>query len=195
MPKREPGSADRPRVRDARRRILEAAARVFTLQGFNATSVNELGKAAKVSKRTLYLHFGSKDAVVLSYLDESERSSPVQLLLARTELAPRARLLEIFTTLVDRSNQLTVDPFVAAAVEFPDPNHPVHKATEAHAARFTAQLTELAKAAGARHPERTGRQLALLYMGASLQTSFDNSATVVDDAYAAAAAILRDEID
>lgn len=181
--------------RGARTRILDAAARLFASQGINATSVNELHAAARVSKRTLYKQFGSKDELVLAHLADSERRSPAEHVLAREDLTPRARLLELFTVLADRPPPVAPDPFVAAAVEFPDPAHPVHRAAADHGRRFAGRLCDLARAAGARNPERVGHRLALLYDGTACRTIIDDDPAVTTDAYALAAAILRDAID
>ncbi len=180
--------------RGARDRILRAAGELFASRGFNATRINDLHIAAHVSKRTLYQHFDSKDDLILAYLQECERSGPTEALLAREDLAPRARLLELFTALADPAS-VVPDPFVAAAAEFPDPQHPVHRAAGDHAARFTGRLTALARAAGARDPERTARRLALLHDGAASRALLEDPGAIVADAYPVAAAILRDAID
>ena len=181
--------------RGARSRILAAAQTLFARQGINATSINELRAEARVSKRTLYQQFESKDALVLAYLEESERTSPAETLLAREDLAPRARLLELFTTLIEGPAPRAPDPFSAAATEFPDPEHPVHRASVDHDRRFLARLSGLARAAGAADPEQVGRRLALLYTGAAARVMVDDAAEAVSDAHAVAAAILRDAID
>jgi AcrR family transcriptional regulator len=179
--------------RGARPRILEAARTLFARQGINATSINELRAQARVSKRTLYQQFESKDELVLAYLAESERTSAAEALLTREDLAPRARLLELFTTLAARPG--APDPFVAAAVEFPDPEHPVHRAAAEHSRRFVARVSDLARAAGARDAEQVGRRLWLLYTGAAGRVTLGDPAVAVADAHALAAALLRDAID
>ena len=181
--------------RGARERILAAATELFARQGFNATSINDLHAAARVSKRTLYQQFASKEALVLAYLDQSSRASAAEALLAREDLVPRARLLELFTTLADAPRPHAPDPFLAATVEFPDPEHPAHRAAVEHSERFVARLSDLARAAGAAEPEQVGRRLALLYLGAAGRSLLDGPAPAVSDAYAVAAAILRDAID
>ena len=190
-----PPSGERSLGRGSRTRILAAAKTLFGRQGFNATSINELRAEARVSKRTLYQQFVSKDELVLAYLDESERTGPAQLVLAREQLAPRTRLLELFSTLAEQPRPLAPDPFVAAAIEFPDPEHPVHRAAVTYGRRFSSRLSELARAAGARDPEKVGRQLALLYNGAAGRATLDDPTAVVADVYALAAAVLRDAID
>lgn len=180
--------------RGARDRILAAAAELFGRRGFNATSINELRAAARVSKRTLYQHFESKDDLILAYLAEYARSGPIDAVLGREDLAARTRLLELFTALADPRSALP-DPLVAAATEFPDPAHPVHEAARERAQRFGERLSALARAAGAHDPERTARRLVTLYDGACCRLLVENVALVVSDTYAMATAILRDAID
>jgi AcrR family transcriptional regulator len=180
--------------RGARDRILAAAGELFSRQGFNATRINELHVAARVSKRTLYQHFDSKDDLIVAYLVQSTRESPTEAVLNREDLAPRTRLLEIFTALA-HPDSVVPDPNLAAVIEFPDRDHPVHLAAAEHALRFTDRLIALARAAGARDPERSARRLGTLYAGASCRLLLDDAATVVADAYLTATAILRDAID
>jgi AcrR family transcriptional regulator len=180
--------------RGARDRILAAAEELFARQGFNATRINDLHAAARVSKRTLYQHFDTKDDLILAYLVAYGRTGPTEAVLTRDDLAPRTRLLEIFTALADQET-VVPDPIVAAATEFPDPAHPVHRAAIEQSERFTARLTALARAAGARDPERTARRLATLYDGACCRLLLEDVSTVVADVYPMAAAIMRDAID
>jgi AcrR family transcriptional regulator len=188
---------DGPGGRGAHDRVLQAARVLFRERGINATGVAELAAAAQVSKRTLYQHFPSKDDVVIAYLRSFEEQPALgpEGMLARTELSPRARLLELFAALETEPHPLRGCPFVAAAVEQPDPGHPVHRLAAEHKRRFTEQLTELARAAGARGPEQVGRRLALLYDGAGAQAVVSGSAAAAADARAIAGAILREAID
>jgi AcrR family transcriptional regulator len=180
--------------RGARERILAAAAELFARQGFNATGINELHKTARVSKRTLYQHFESKDDVILAYLAERGRSGPISAVLGREDLTPRSRLLELFTALADPAT-VVPDPLIAAATEFPVSEHRVHIAVRERSTQFSEQLTALARAAQARDAERTARRLVTLYDGACCRMLVEDVATVVADAYGLAAAILREAID
>ena len=53
-----------------RQRILEAAYRLFYRQGFLRSGVDAVAEAAGVTKRTLYNHFPSKDALIAAVLTE-----------------------------------------------------------------------------------------------------------------------------
>ncbi|HET9094783.1 MAG TPA: helix-turn-helix domain-containing protein [Solirubrobacteraceae bacterium] len=180
--------------RGARQRILAAAAELFGRQGFNATAINELHRSARVSKRTLYQHFATKEDLILAHLAACADGSPAAAVLARDELTARTRLLELFTALADPATPVP-DPFLAAAMEFPDPRDRVHAAAAEQAGRFTATLTALARASGAREPERTARRLLTLYQGACCRLLVEDAGVVVSDAYGTAAVILRDAID
>lgn len=51
----------RPPSKKKRQGILDAATRLFTEQGYEGTSVDDIAIAAGVSKQTVYSHFGSKE--------------------------------------------------------------------------------------------------------------------------------------
>jgi AcrR family transcriptional regulator len=178
--------------RGARARILQAANALFRERAINATGVAELAAAAHVSKRTLYQHFPTKDEVVLAYLREcaDEIVLGAHSVLTRGDLSARARLLELFVPAEPGPGGRRGSPFVNAAVEIPDPRHPVHRFAAEHQDRFTQRLADLAREAGASDPERVGRQFALLYDGAAAQAVVSDSDAPAALAYTMAAAIL-----
>jgi len=182
-----------PGGRGARARILQAALILFGERGINPTGVAELAAAAQVSKRTLYQHFASKDDVIVAYLQafEDDPGLGPEGVLARTDLAPRARLLELFSALGEQARPLRGCPFVNAAVELADPRHPAHRLAAEHKRRFAEQLIDIARDAGARPAEQTGRRLALLYDGAAARMVVLNGPEPAAEAFAMAALILH----
>jgi AcrR family transcriptional regulator len=186
-----------PGGRGARTRILQAARVLFGERGITTTGVAELCAAAQVSKRTLYQHFPSKDEVVVAYLQalEEEPALGPEGVLARAELSPRARLLELFAALGEQRHPMRGCPFVNAAVELADPEHPAHRFAAEHKRRFAERLTEIARDAGARPAEQLGRRLALLYDGAAAQLAVSDTADPAAEAYAMAASLLHEAID
>jgi len=57
---------------DSRRRVLRAAGRLFSRQGFAATSIGEIASKAQASPSSIYWHFrGGKDAILLEVLREA----------------------------------------------------------------------------------------------------------------------------
>lgn len=188
-----PGSGGR----GARDRILAAARTLYFRQGINVTGVAELCAAAHVSKRTLYQHFASKDEVVVAYLRAiaADPGYPPQAILARTDLAPRARLLELYATLAGGGHPLRGCPFVNAGVELADPAHPAHRFVAEYKQDFAERLADVAREAGARNSERVGRRLALLYDGAAAEIAVHDSPEPASEAQALAAAVLAGAID
>ena len=55
---------------DKRRRIIEAAIRVFAEKGFFGARVSEIAEAAGVADGTIYLYFKSKDDILISLFEE-----------------------------------------------------------------------------------------------------------------------------
>ncbi|MFG1941442.1 TetR/AcrR family transcriptional regulator [Nonomuraea sp. NPDC048826] len=55
--------------RATRRRIVEEALRLFTCQGYAATTLEEIADRAGVAVQTVYFHFGSKRGVLAEGLD------------------------------------------------------------------------------------------------------------------------------
>ncbi|MBW2189483.1 MAG: TetR family transcriptional regulator [Deltaproteobacteria bacterium] len=60
----------RKRAPDKRARILKAAIKVFAKNGFYATRVSEIAKAAGVADGTIYLYFKNKDDVLVTIFEE-----------------------------------------------------------------------------------------------------------------------------
>ncbi len=69
-----------PREEGAKRRqILDGARRVFLDDGFDGASMNEVARAAGVSKGTLYVYFASKEELFAALLRDEKRDQTEQL--------------------------------------------------------------------------------------------------------------------
>ncbi len=55
-----------------RERILNTASRLFYLQGFNNTGINQIIAEADIAIGSLYKHFKSKNDLLASYLEQEE---------------------------------------------------------------------------------------------------------------------------
>lgn len=76
--------------------ILQAAIEEFRTNGFEATSMDRIAAAAGVSKRTVYNHFPSKDALFAEILVQLwEKSTALIDLAYRPDLPLRDQLLEL----------------------------------------------------------------------------------------------------
>jgi AcrR family transcriptional regulator len=185
MTELEKGPQGQRRGRGARERILSAAQHLFRDQGINRTGIDQLCAVAKVSKRTAYQHFTSKDELIAEYLRRFDPDVMPEVF-DRTDLTPRERLLAAF----DIPASTPLCPYIAAAVELHDPQHPASQYARDYKTAIAARLTETAREAGATNPEQLGEQLALLLDGASARTQVLNS-----ESFPTAAAIAAVLID
>jgi AcrR family transcriptional regulator len=178
------GPQGRRRGTGARERILAAAQELFREQGINSTGMEQLCAVARVSKRTAYEHFGSKDELIAEYLRRQDPDTMPEVF-DRADLTPRERLLAAFVTPVVKGHEVTpLCPFIGAAVEIADQHHPARVRAREYKRSVTARLTEAAREAGVADPELLGQQLALLLDGASARTR-----TLGEEATPTAAAI------
>ena len=56
---------------DSRQEILRTAARLFQQQGYDATSMNDVAAALKLSKGGLYHHFQGKDEILFDLMNQA----------------------------------------------------------------------------------------------------------------------------
>ena len=69
---REAATERRQEIRpEPRQEILRAAARLFQQQGYDATSMNDVAAALKLSKGGLYHHFQSKDEILFHIMSHA----------------------------------------------------------------------------------------------------------------------------
>jgi AcrR family transcriptional regulator len=178
-------------------RILEAVAQVTYAEGINATGVDRLSEAARVSKRTLYQHFGSKDRVVAEALEMLDPRM-LELIVGPGEAArrngatERAQILSVFEALTDRVGRTDFRgcPFSNATAELADPEHPAHAVVAAHKARVRRWFEAAARRGRFRRPGTLAVQLMVLYDGAMLGASFTDGRRVARAACRAAEALL-----
>ena len=81
--------------------ILEAATVVFLRYGFKKTSMDDLARAAGLSRQGLYLHFDTKEALFKAALHGlvSESRAALRAALARDDLGVEERLVGAFEAL------------------------------------------------------------------------------------------------
>ncbi len=81
---------------DIRDLILDAADRLLARNGYRKMTMEDLAQEVGIGKGTIYLHFPSKEEVVLSHVDRIVERLKVELRrLADSSLAPEERLREM----------------------------------------------------------------------------------------------------
>ncbi|MEN3161894.1 helix-turn-helix domain-containing protein [Tistrella mobilis] len=155
--------------------IIEAAEALFYEQGLRSVSVDAIAARAGVTKRTLYYHFDSKDALIAAYL--AARDAPT-VERYRSWLGPDDRplpdrILAMFTALANSAKRpgWRGCGFTRAALEMAgQPGHPAVVMAADHKKRFEAWLVEELTAGGVDDPDLVGRQVMILLEGAIVHT-------------------------
>jgi AcrR family transcriptional regulator len=62
-----------PRQDNRRAQLLDAAARLFRVRGFHATSMRDIAKAVGMLSGSIYYHFDSKEEMLLAVYQEGKR--------------------------------------------------------------------------------------------------------------------------
>jgi TetR/AcrR family transcriptional regulator, cholesterol catabolism regulator len=99
---------------DSRQEILRTAARLFQQRGYDATSMNDVAAALKLSKGGLYHHFQSKDEILFEIMDHAMEITQERVLapvrgIADSQERLRALIrLHIEVVLSPRDREITV---------------------------------------------------------------------------------------
>lgn len=151
-----------------RERLLRAAQRLSYAEGATV-GVQTLLREADVARRSLYEHFGGKDALLAEVLRLSAAQDLAAITSAMTAAGdePSDRLLGLF----DHLAEVLDGPgfrgcrYLAADLALAESTHPAHDATRDYRDGLHALLlAELARA-GHPEPERAAEQLLLLVEG------------------------------
>lgn len=99
---------------DSRQEILRAAARLFQERGYDATSMNDVAAALRLSKGGLYHHFRSKDQILFSLMNHAMDTTDERVVRAVRGIAdPEERLRTLIRLHVEvvagvREREITV---------------------------------------------------------------------------------------
>jgi AcrR family transcriptional regulator len=88
-----------------RETLRTSALQLFVEQGFRETTAEEIAAAAGVSRRTFFLHFASKDEVLLGHIAEDLAMLRAELDTSPASLAPAARAGHAVTQLASSIQQ------------------------------------------------------------------------------------------
>ena len=169
-----------------RERILETTDRLFYRQGIRAVGVDTVAAEIGISKRTLYNHFPSKDALVVAYLER--RFAPIPA----SERSPVEQILDAYDRVgrLFAADALRGCPFVNAVTELADPTHDAAKIALAFKERRRLWFRELLVHAKAKDVDSLAGQLAILLDGAIVQMLVRNDVGMAAVARHAASTLL-----
>jgi AcrR family transcriptional regulator len=164
-----PVPASQPALAPAKQRILETAEQLFYDEGIRTVGVDRLIAAAHVTKATFYKHFGSKERLVVAYIDARHRSLALQLAEFAREHDDAAEILRSLRDAIIASIEhpgFRGDAFANAAAEFSEASHPVRRAIEQHRDWYLGVLEDLLRRMGLPLPGDAADDLLLARDGA-----------------------------
>jgi AcrR family transcriptional regulator len=143
-------------------RILQTADRLFYLRGIRAVGVDTIAAEIGISKRTLYNHFPSKDALIAAYLEGRFTLAPA------SDKPPLEQILGTFDRLERgfASKGFRGCPFVNAVAELGAEDKSVKKIAIAFKESRRVWFRDLLLQLDVADPEGLATQLQLLVDGA-----------------------------
>ncbi|MBS2535361.1 TetR/AcrR family transcriptional regulator [Catenulispora sp. NF23] len=149
----------------ARSRILDTATRLFYAEGIHTVGVDRVIAEATVAKATFYHHFKSKEDLVLAYLTtEYERQ---KALLGGAPGVGVERIEAILAKLAEVSvgPGFRGCPFLNAAAEYADPDHPVRHVVDDYRSWYRDLMRDSLKASDRPNADQKADLLLLVRDG------------------------------
>lgn len=178
---------------DTQTRLLRATEHLVYQGGIHATGMDLIVKTSGVARKSLYKHYGTKEALVAAALQARDERWMQWFITATTQAAtPRDRLLSVFDALREwfASDGFHGCAFINAAGEIGDPDNPIRQVARLHKERLLSHVLQLVQAAGVADAEETARQWLVLIDGAIAVALVTGDLTITDSAQRAAAALL-----
>jgi AcrR family transcriptional regulator len=159
---------------DVRDRILATASDLFYQHGIRAVGVDLVVEKAGVAKTSLYRHFGTKDDLVVAFLQRMDK----EFWKTWDEVSQqhpddgRAELNAQLEWVGERVNQPDYRgcPQLNIAAEYPELGHPARKFAKEHKRELRRRLKVIAKKLKSAAPNELAGQLAVLLNGAFVST-------------------------
>jgi len=130
-----------------RARVLDAAARLFQVQGYHATGMRDVMQASGVSSGALHHHFPTKDALALAVVKDRIARVVRETWINPVRTAPSASrgILRVFSAIIrgiDQRGSVAGCPLNNLAMELSFVNPRIRVALEAIFAEWQAALAE-----------------------------------------------------
>lgn len=157
-------------------RLLDTATTLFARYGIRAVGIDRVLAEAGVARASLYSSYGSKDALVIAYLEHLDRRDRTRWDEAVAGIAdPAGRILTFFDLALasapDRGFRGC--QYANAATEFPDE---ALAPVVAHRRWMLDTLTGLLRACEAPDPAALARRIQLIYDGALAGSKLEHAA-------------------
>ena len=179
-----------------RSQIIEAATSLFYGEGIRAVSVDAVAARAKITKKTLYYHFRSKDELIAAYLESQDQPTLAlyQRWFGETPGPAAEKVRGLFKRFGRAANSAKWKGcgFLRTTAELAGtPGHPAIKVGAAHKKRFEAWLASALAEHGAKDARSTARCIVVLLDGAATVMLIHRDVAYVDAAAEVAAGLVK----
>jgi len=178
-------TTDEPALTPAARRILDAATELFYGHGINSVGVELVAERAGTTKKTIYDRFGSKEGLVVAYLEARARRWQTHVTdhVVRAQGGPADRVvavidaLESWLEMADRGCG-----FVAAYAELSTSSERATAVVRAEKQWMRDLFVRVLAGGGIEDDGTLARQLALVQEGAVVESTAGGSPYALEDA-------------
>jgi AcrR family transcriptional regulator len=178
-------------------RIFSAAYQLLYREGFSRTSMDAIANAAGLTKKTLYSHYDSKDALVAAILEHQQAES-LALFQRWADLSAKDAATFVGTLFAKLHHWASSTPwygsgFTRLTMELADlPGHPARMAAHRHKAAVEDWLSGELKRLNQSRPKVIASQLMVLIEGCMSLALIHQDATYILTAAKAANRLLKD---
>jgi AcrR family transcriptional regulator len=187
----------RRKTEHTRQRIVDAAYECFWRSGFTRTSMDGIAERARLTKRTVYSYFRSKDDLLAAVLSHYSELAHRRLSYIGDQMpADRGGMIDSYFDQLARwattTSRWPGSGFTKLVVELAHlPGHPARTIARRHKATTEAWLAKRLSIAGVAVPAKHAREIMLLMEGAMALTLIHGNRTYIDAAKTASKQLVR----
>jgi AcrR family transcriptional regulator len=185
-------AAEKPSMRE---RIIEAATELFYAHGIRAVSAERIIAQVGITKVTFYRHFPTKDDLIVAYLER--RASWEREAVEGAKDAAAGNVADAFRIIAEGIGAESCSPgfrgcpFINAAAEYSDADHPVRKTVDSHRRWFKGAIEDLLVQIGVKNAGPVADELVMLRDGAMVSGYLSDPQVVAQSLYNAGRAVIE----
>ena len=153
-----------------RQALIDTALKLFAEHGFHSTGIDWIAEEAKVSKKTMYQHFRSKEELIVAVLRQHDGMFRNHFMKSVQQASenPREQLLAIFDVAYSWFEQKDFYGclFINATGEFSNRNPAIQAACLEYKRMIRQFIEQLTRSVGVSDSEKLASELSLLLEGA-----------------------------
>ncbi len=177
-----------------RQNLVDAAIKLFSAHGYHGTGIDRIAEEARVSKKTMYHYFRSKEELILAALRHQDglfRNEFMKAVDNRGETAYE-RILAIFDVAHDwfSDNKFYGCMFINAIGEYSAPDSAIREVCKEYKRLTLAYIEELTEAANVPDVQAVAATIAILLEGSIVTAQVSGTPNAAETAKMATKVIL-----